>query len=95
MLSLDPAADSDRAQRVRRALGSSTLDDVSAIVSPEVKSRTARDAQGVAHYDSRSDRAFTSSLSCRTISVVLRISVSLRATPMVEAITRNRAFSSR
>jgi hypothetical protein len=34
----------------------------------------------------RSDRAFTSSLSRRTISVVLRISASLRAAPMVEAI---------
>ncbi len=43
----------------------------------------------------RSDRAFTSSLSCRTISVVLRMSASLRATPMVEAIARSRAFSSR
>jgi len=41
------------------------------------------------------DRAFTSSLSCRTISVVLRISGSLKATPMVEAIERSRALSSR
>jgi hypothetical protein len=61
----------------------------------EVRSHISRDAQGVAHYDSRSDRAFTSSLSCRTISVVLRISASPRATPMVEAITRKRAFISR
>jgi hypothetical protein len=51
-------------------------------------------APGVAHYDSRSDRPFTSSLSRRTISAVLRISASPRATPMVEAIVRNRAFSS-
>ena len=48
-----------------------------------------------ADYDSRCDRAFTSSLSCRTIALVLRISASLRATPIVEAIARNRAFSSR
>jgi len=41
------------------------------------------------------DRAFTSSLSCRTISVVLRISGSLKATPMVEAIERSRELSSR
>ena len=39
-------------------------------------------------YFSCSDRAFTSSLSCRTISVVLRISASLRATPMVDAIDK-------
>ena len=37
----------------------------------------------VADYDSRSERAFTSSLSWRTISLVLRISASLRATPIV------------
>jgi hypothetical protein len=42
-----------------------------------------------------SERPFISSLSCRTISVVLRISATLRATPVVEAITKNRAFSSR
>jgi hypothetical protein len=35
---------------------------------------------GAEHYDKRSDRAFTLSLSCRTISAVLRISGSLRAT---------------
>ena len=50
---------------------------------------------GVTHYDSRSERAFTSSLRRRTISIVLRISASLRATPIVDAIKRNRAFSSR
>lgn len=55
----------------------------------------SRDAQGVAHYDSRSDCAFTSSLSCRTISVALRTSASLKDTLMVEAITSNLAFSSR
>lgn len=47
------------------------------------------------HYDSRSERVFTSSLRCRTSSMVLRISASLRATPMVEAIERNLASSSR
>jgi hypothetical protein len=46
-------------------------------------------------YDGRSDRAFASSLSCRTILVALRISASLRVTPMAEAIPRNRAFRSR
>jgi hypothetical protein len=46
------------------------------------------------HYDSCSDRAFTSSLSRRTISVVLRMSDSLRPTPIVDAIARNRAFNS-
>jgi hypothetical protein len=50
---------------------------------------------GVTHYDSRSERAFTSSLRRRTISIVLRISASLRAAPIVDAIKRNRAFSSR
>ena len=33
---------------------------------------TVKHTEGIALYDSRSDRAFTSSLSCRTISVVLR-----------------------
>jgi hypothetical protein len=47
------------------------------------------------HAQKRSDRAFTSSLSCRTISLVLRMSGSLRATPMVDAIERSRALSSR
>ena len=55
----------------------------------------AEGAQGVTHYDSRSDRAFTSPLSCRTISVVRRMSPSLRPTPRVDAIARNRAVSSR
>ncbi len=45
-------------------------------------------------HDSRSERTFTSSLSCRTIPAVLRISASSRATPMVEAIARSWAFSS-
>lgn len=45
-------------------------------------------------YDSRSDRTFTSSLSCRTISAVLRMSASSRATPMVEAIAKSWTFSS-
>jgi len=34
-------------------------------------------------------RLLTSSLSCRMISVVLRMSASLRSTPIVEAIARN------
>jgi hypothetical protein len=81
---------------VRRALGASTLDDACRLSSsPEVGSDFSLDAQGVTHYDSRSDRAFTSPLSCRTISVVLRMSPSLRPTPMVDAIARNRALSSR
>src|SRR5215469_26128 len=52
-------------------------------------------ADGAEHYNRRSDRAFTSPLSCRTISVVLRISGSLKATPMVDAIERSPALSSR
>ena len=52
-------------------------------------------SNGWGHYDSRSDRAFTSSLRCRTISVVLRISGSLRETPMVDAIESNRALAAR
>jgi 4-amino-4-deoxy-L-arabinose transferase-like glycosyltransferase len=47
------------------------------------------------HYDDRSERTITSSLSCRTISVVLRISASLRASPVADAIERNRALRSR
>ena len=43
----------------------------------------------------RFDRALTSSLSRRTTSVVLRTSGSLKASPMVEAIARSRALSSR
>src|SRR5258708_39263554 len=43
----------------------------------------------------RSDRAFTSSLSCRTISVVLRMSGWLSARPMVDATERRRALNSR
>jgi hypothetical protein len=50
---------------------------------------------GAKHYDSRSELAFTSSLRCCTISVVLRISGSLRAMPMVDAIERSRALSLR
>src|SRR5262249_12088418 len=50
---------------------------------------------GVTHYDSRSDRAFTSSPRCRTISAVLRISGSLRETPMVEASASSRATTER
>jgi hypothetical protein len=63
--------------------------------SPEVKLGIFAERAGVTHYDSRSDRAFTSSLRCRKISVVLRISGSLRATHMVDAIESSRAFSSR
>jgi beta-lactamase family protein len=50
---------------------------------------------GVTHYDSRSERAFTSSLRCRTISIALRISASPRGTTTVDAIERNRALNSR
>ena len=44
---------------------------------------------------SRSERSFTSLLSRRTISVVLRMSASLKSAPIVEAIARNRALNSR
>jgi hypothetical protein len=85
VLSLNPTADfRSRTVGVRRTM----------MMGSEVSSRPSPDAQP-SHYDSRSDRAFKSLLSCRTISVVLRISASLRATPMVEAITRNRASISR
>ncbi len=57
--------------------------------------RIAPHVDGVTHYDSRSDRSFASSLSCRTTSVVWRMSASLRPTPIVDAIARNRAFKSR
>src|SRR5262249_8764268 len=40
-------------------------------------------------------RAFEGALSRRTISVVSRMSASLSSSPIVEAITRNRAFNSR
>jgi hypothetical protein len=42
-----------------------------------------------------SERPFVSSLSRRTISVVLRMSASLKSAPIVDAIARNRAFNSR
>jgi hypothetical protein len=41
------------------------------------------------------DRAFTSSLSCRTVSVALRISASPNAPAMVAAIDNRRVLSSR
>jgi hypothetical protein len=44
---------------------------------------------------SRSEPPFASSLSRRTISVVLRIFASLSSAPIVEAIARNRALNSR
>jgi hypothetical protein len=44
---------------------------------------------------SRSERPFASSLSRRTISVVLRMSASLSSAPIVEAIASNRALSAR
>ena len=50
---------------------------------------------GVTRYDGRSERPFASSLSRRTISMVFRMSASLRPTPIVEAIARKRALSSR
>ena len=47
------------------------------------------------HYDGRSERAFTSSLSPLTISMVLRISALSKVTPMVDAIEMSWAWSSR
>src|ERR1700737_3345439 len=41
------------------------------------------------------ERPFVSSLSRRTISVVLRMSASLKSAPIVDAIARNRALNSR
>ena len=43
----------------------------------------------------RSERPVVSSLSRRTISVALRMSGSLNASPIVDAIARNRRFISR
>ena len=43
----------------------------------------------------RSDRAFTSSLSRRTISIVLRMSASPSVLPMVEALASSLALSAR
>jgi hypothetical protein len=65
----------------------------SALHARSGRKRVERDLGG--HAQKRSDRAFTSSLSCRTISLVLRMSGSLRATPMADAIERSRASSSR
>ena len=65
-----------------------------ALSYPELSSAPSKE-HGAEHYDRRADRAFTSSLSRRTISIVLRISASLRVTPIVDAIERNRALSSR
>ena len=44
---------------------------------------------------SRSQRPFASSLSRRTMSVVFRMSASLKSEPIVEATARNRALNSR
>jgi hypothetical protein len=95
VLSLDPAADLDRAQLVHDAhlARARWMTRVGHRLLPEV-SRDSLDAQA-SHYDRRSERAFTSSLRCRTISIVLRMSASLRATTMVDAIERSRALSSR
>ena len=57
--------------------------------------RIAQERDEVTYYDGHFVRALTSSLSCRTISIVLRKSASLRATPMVDAIEMSRASSLR
>jgi hypothetical protein len=84
-----------RVPEVNRARAAPATTQMLVNASPNAGGKVWPGGHGVAHYDGRSDRAFTSSLSCRTISVVLRMSGSLSATPMVEAIARNRAFSSR
>jgi hypothetical protein len=64
-------------------------------VSVQVGSGSLSYAQRIAPYNCRSERAFRSSLSRRTIPMVLRISASFRATPIVDAIKMSWALSSR
>jgi hypothetical protein len=102
VLSLDLEADLKAARRaydarLARARGMTRVGYRLLLKEPaaQLTDRIPPDADGVTHYDSRSDRPLTSSLSFRTISVVLRMSASLRSTPIVDAIATNRALNSR
>ena len=53
------------------------------------------DGTGLEFCSRRSKGPFVSSLSRRTISMVLRMSASLKSVPIVEAIAWNRVLSSR
>jgi hypothetical protein len=53
------------------------------------------DDHHVTRYDSCSERAVTSALSCRTISLVSRMLASLSVRPMLDATESNRVFSVR
>ena len=64
------------------------------VPSSYIRGGVNRRPEEIARYSIRSDRPFTSSLSCRTILVAFRTSISLRPAPIVEAIARNRVFIS-
>src|SRR5262249_3746476 len=71
------------------------LSDLPAVSRLRSYSASPAEAFSVVLGGSRSERSFASSLSRRTISVVVRMSASLKSAPIVEAIARNRALNSR
>lgn len=69
----------------------SALEDACRLsISPEERSRLSRNAEAITRYDD-----LTLSLRWRTTSIALRVSASLRATPMFEAIAKKSVWSLR